>query len=116
MVEETIISDWEPVKLSLSDSADIPFLTTKLKEYELRVTKQREENPYAHPRIPTFSDAVYKTALLWVLLNVPGVQIDTWKWSERLHQYGYFYVDQFQNACGVIEDYLNTGGKNTFKY
>ncbi len=110
-MEETILNQEAPI-IKLMPHSDLDFLRSKREQYKRRLERDRELcTPYQDPLGPQLADTIYKLALLSVLLDSEGVEIDTYKWSIRLAKFGYIH-EEFDNACGVIDDYIQTGGKN----
>ena len=80
-------------------------LRRKLEEYKGRV------KPFRAPELQM--DTIYKMTVLERLLR--DGQVNTWELSREIAKtYGSdFDGHAFNNACGVIEDYCETGGQNT---
>ena|SRR5438128_281885 len=86
-------------------------LEEKLKEYEARLAEVT--NPKDHEAIvgnQTGGDSMYKAVILRELLNKGEVNTDAIK--SRISDSGVINEAVFNNAVGVIEDYVKTGGKN----
>lgn len=93
-----------PVIMLPDDETRKRSLRDKLAEYKERM------HPYHAPELQM--GAICKITVLERLLT--DGQVDTWGLSREMAQtYGSgFDVRAFQNACGVIDDYATTGGKN----
>jgi len=86
----------------------VKALQGKLAEYKERLGAQMKKDLYKAPEL--FTDTNYKIAVLEKLLT--DGEVDTHELSRELNeQYGGFSVEDFDNACAVIEDYAKTGGK-----
>lgn len=82
---------------------DREVIKRKLDEYRGRLS------PYTPPEKQL--DTVYKIEVAEKLVNEG--EVDVGLLSKELNErYAYLDVDLFRNACGVIEDYVKTGGKN----
>lgn len=79
-------------------------LCSKLEEYKGRLYLYRD------PELQM--SIICKIAVLETLLR--NREVSTWELSiEMANTYGAgFSVDDFNRACGVIDDYCKTGGKN----
>lgn len=106
MEAELGVPNESPVIHLPTDEKRINQLKKKLAEYEQRLL----QNQYKAPE--QLMDSICKRAVLSTLLK--DGKIVTWELSWKLAEtYGEsFSVREFQNACKVIEDYSNTGGKN----
>ena len=92
------------------DIALVRRLQLKLAEYKKRLGEEMKKNPYGAPE--TFTDTNYKIAVLEQLL-LTG-EVDTYALSRELNgKDGEFDAQTFNNACGIVEDYAQTGGKGT---
>ena len=91
---------------------DRELLRRKLEEY-----KERLKSPtvplgvaYRAPEALFDFDTVYKIAVTEALVNTG--EVSTYDLSHKLKtKYGFFDSEAFNNACGVVEDYIKTGGK-----
>lgn len=85
-------------------------LRAKLDEYSERlVTAYREQSPHVAPELLN-PGLRYKRAALKIALDTGSVH--TFALSRAFMRVdGYLSSAQFDNAVGVIEDYLQTGGK-----
>ncbi len=95
------------------------LLLTKLGEYEARLTRYETEEALAPPdknagfRSPEEGikialerkiGTLYKIAIVAALLKT-GV-VNTWELSRELaEKYGFYEVERFNNACGVVNAY-----------
>lgn len=87
--------------IKLMESREI--LERKLAEYRSRL------NEFGAPE--TQFDTIYKIAVVERLVETG--EVDTQNLSRELvAKYGTFDTASFNNACGVIADYIKTGGKN----
>ncbi|MBT9144063.1 MAG: hypothetical protein DDT29_02477 [Dehalococcoidia bacterium] len=90
------------------DITKVKSLQEKLAEYKERLGTQMKKDPHKVPEL--FTDTNYKIAVLEKLLT--DGEVNTHELSRELNEkYGGFNVDDFNNACAVIEDYAKTGGK-----
>ncbi len=90
------------------DITKVKSLQEKLAEYKERLGTQMKKDPHKVPEL--FTDTNYKIAVLEKLLT--DGEVNTYELSRELNEkYGGFNVDDFNNACAVIEDYAKTGGK-----
>jgi hypothetical protein len=97
------------IKLS-ENKLIVKALNDKLLEYKERLGAEMKEQPYKAPEQYS-NDTVYKIAVLDELLK--NGEVNTQELSRELKEkYGFINIDDFDNACGVIEDYNETGGKN----
>lgn len=96
-------------------------LKNKLREYAERISNLAErigeENPYWHPdRVRwaySTTQQLYSAEVLSELLE--RGELDTREFSLELAlYYREFSPYNYSVACGVIQDYCTTGGKNTF--
>jgi hypothetical protein len=96
-----------PVIELTDDPILIARLGLKLEEYKLRLIEHR--NPF---QAPEGSDTHYKIFVLQKVLTERRVL--TWELS-REYEATYLCFDPrlFEIACGVVEDYIKTGGKRT---
>lgn len=98
------------------DSKIITNLESKLEEYKQRFEEQKKQilkNQSPEAVFLMLADTHYKIVVCEKLLlyNV----VNTNELSRQLSQQdGQFDSSAFDNACGVIEDYITTGGKETF--
>jgi hypothetical protein len=101
---------------------DVPALTNRLKhkleEYQQRIEKYKRE--YAVDSVgivvdrdDNLLDAIYKHAIVKVLLDDGKVNIGTLRTRLKRDFKGYMLDDVFTNAVNVIDDYLRTGGAFT---
>src|ERR1035437_9717238 len=99
----------EGSKLKLTEDAVlIKSLQDKLTEYERRLDKKQMERLAQEDTW----DVIYKIAVLKKLLA--DNEVDIHKVSAELKEkYGSVNEKILDNARGVVEDYINTGGKNT---
>ena len=99
----------EGSKLKLTEDAVlIKSLQDKLTEYEKRLDKKQMERLAQEDTW----DVIYKIAVLKKLLA--DNEVDIHKVSAELKEkYGSVNEKILDNARGVVEDYINTGGKNT---
>ena len=82
---------------------DRSLLEEKLKEYKGRIDQ------YIAPERQI--GTIYKIEILKALLE--HGEVNTYDLSRKLHdRFGVLDVEKFNNACGVIDDYIKTGGKN----
>lgn len=87
----------------------IKALQRKLKEYKGRKNAlEAKKNLYIPPEIVI--DTNYKIAILEKLLTEGEINIKELS-QELINKYGSLHFECFDNACAVIEDYVNTGGK-----
>lgn len=93
-----------PVIVLPADETRKQRLRDKLTEYKGR------RHPYRHPELQM--DTVCKITVLERLLR--DGQVNTWDLSrEMVKTYGSgLDINAFNNACGVIKDYCETGGQN----
>jgi len=86
------------------DEVIINALRRKLEEYESRFVS------YLAPELQL--DLIFKIRIIEELFE--NSTVNTWDFSrewEKAHPSLWDYK-MFNNACGVIEDYIKTGGKN----
>lgn len=93
-----------PIIILPEDKKRRQQLKNKLEEYEKRIS------PHRHPGLQMH--AICKKIILERLLKEG--EINTWNLSlEMAKTYGSdFNLDDFNDACGVIDDYCQTGGAN----
>lgn len=106
----------ESPKIELPKDAEVvKRLQNKLKDYKQRLAEEKKKiDPYKAPEqvFHILADTNYKIAVLEKVL-LEG-EVNTFELSRELNsQDGQFDSGAFNNACGVIEDYCSTGGKNT---
>ncbi len=91
-------------------------LQAKLQEYEKRwEAKVANEGPYDHPEAKFTSSTYYKKELAAKLL-AQG-KVDTHEFSRELftRHNECFDPDNYNTACGVLHDYMLTGGEHTLQ-
>lgn len=94
------------ITLDLEDTALVARLKAKLEEYTERLNNK---NRYKAPEHYTGTE--YRKRILEEVLR-DGVVV-TWDLSRKMDAEGTkLYADKFENACGVIQDYIETGGAN----
>lgn len=93
-----------PVIIFPKDETRQQQLRDKLIEYRGRI------DPYLAPERQM--DTIYKIAILERLLHDGRVNIRELSRTMAKTHGSNFDVNLFNNACGVIEDYCKTGGKN----
>ena len=94
------------ITLDLEDTALVARLKAKAEEYKERLAA----NPYSAPE--QMAGTTYRLRLLEELLE--HGTIDTWDLSRTINsEMGWIRSDRFDNACGVVTDYIETGGANT---
>ncbi len=107
-----------PVIRLPEDKGRVEQLERKLTEYQGRLERHRKkvrvEHPYWSPeQINCFlSDTRYKIIVLSRVLK--DKKVKTYNLSREIAKgeaEGWFDVDAYQNACGVIDDYCLTGGQ-----
>ncbi len=100
-----MIVEKSPILVLPEDKVRVEQLRKKLQEYKQRI------KPYCAPELQM--GAVCKIAVLERLLR--DMVVDTWQLCLEMEEtYGSgFDSEKFGVACGVIEDYCNTGGKNS---
>lgn len=87
--------------IRLVENRDV--MEAKLKEYESRLDK------FKAPELQL--DTIYKIAVAKSLVETG--EVDTHNLSMELNnRYGFLDERLFDNACGVISDYISSGGKN----
>lgn len=91
-----------PVIVLPDDETRKQQLRDKLAEYKGRM------HPYRAPELQM--GTICKIAVLERLLA--DGKVVTWDLSREMAETYGFNVNDFKNACGVIEDYCKTGGKN----
>ena len=109
--------DKSPVIRLPEDEGRVEQLERKLIEYQDRLERHRKkimkEHPYWAPeQIEMYlSDTKYKILVLSRVLK--DKEVRTYDLSRELIKLegGLFSVDNYQNACGVIDDYCTTGGQ-----
>lgn len=90
------------------------FLEIKLREYETRLKTFKELHRYKAPEDPVFAGTHYKMALVKALLR--DGKVNTWTLQRQMEQeFGSIITARYQNACAVVADYCNTGGKNVHR-
>ena len=93
-----------PVIVLPTDKTREQQLRGKLAEYKGRM------DLYRAPELQM--DTICKIAVLERLLR--DSQVNTWELSQEMAEtYASFDVKTFNNTCGVIKDYCETGGQNT---
>ena len=104
-------------KIKLPKDPDlVKRLQDKLEEYKQRLEKEKKEvdDGYRAPElvIHMLAETNYKIAVLEKLF-LEG-EVNTYELSRELNSRDkQLNSDAFNNACGVIDDYCTTGGKNT---
>lgn len=95
-----------------NDPEIVEKLRDKLEEYKSRLESEEEENKFQPPEIskPKTADIRYKIAVLEKVLDGSA---DTHSIARELQEQdgGFFDKATFENACGVIESYSRSGGK-----
>lgn len=92
-------------------------LRKKLVQYAQRasdlVDQIKEENPYWHPELVVqnycITNQFYKLAVLSELLEKREIGAQAFS-LELAEEYNVFDINNFNQACGVIDDYCRTGG------
>lgn len=97
-----------------SDIETIRKLQKKLREYKTRLEEEKGQKIKTHTApeqdFVALADTHYKIAVLEKLLLEGSV--NTYELSRELNEAdGMFDASAFDNACGVIEDYVETGGE-----
>ena len=109
----------ESPKLILpEDEKKVNQLRRKLIEYATRVEYYKKslekENPFMHPEL---IESLYKQSSEYSKLAVLSElllnrKLDTYIFSLELQKEKAFNIKNYNNACGVIDDYCKTGGEN----
>lgn len=100
------------------DPETVERLRRKLEEYKARYEAgkaQMKGDTFIAPeeRKKRVADAWHKIAVLSHLLKEGRVNThDLSRQLEREDEEGIYSPEHFDNACGVIEDYVTTGGEN----
>jgi hypothetical protein len=99
------------IELDLSNIELVARLKLKLQEYDERLAKHKADNPYKDSQVlkDEMLGTIYRKRLIEELLKTGSVM--TWELSRTLEREdGGVDRHRFENSCGVIGDYIETGG------